>query len=208
MTQVVSFEDYRPPPRYDGLPWTDALLEEGTASVGPWTQIDSFSITPVDADPSEPAYRNFTTQLASDGELWYRIIFADLDGDIGQPTYPVQNVANARPVYATVSELAQLLRVNASQRHASLLRVLESSAAEIDKEIGAIDIDGNPVPYAAPPSLVVEVNLERAVEHWKQMQSPFGIVGLGDDVATYTARDSWDRHAHKLSVLKADWGLA
>lgn len=208
MTQVVSFEDYRPSPRYDGLPWTEARLEEGTASTGPWALIETFSLTPVDSDPTNPAFRNFTTQLASDGELWYRIIFADTDGDIGQPTYPVQNTLNARPVYASVSELANILRVNASQRHASLLRVLESAATEIDSEIGTADISGATLPYTAPPSLVSEVNLERAVEHWKQMQSPYGVVGFGDDVAMYIARDTWDRHALKLSPLKGSWGIA
>jgi hypothetical protein len=25
---------------------------------------------------------------------------------------------------------------------------------------------------------------------------------------TYTARDSWDRHAHKLAVLKGSWGIS
>jgi len=208
MTQVVSFVDYLPSPRYDSLPWTEARIEEGATVSGPWSLVETIAISPLDADPAAPAYRNFTTQLASDGELWYRIVFADADGDVGQPTYPVQNTLNARPVYASVSELAGILRVNASQRHASLLRVLESAAAEIDSEIGTADIFGATLPYAAPPALACEVNLERAVEHWKQVQSPFGIVGLGDDVAMYSARDSWDRHAHKLQPLKGGWGIA
>ena len=38
------------------------------------------------------------------------------------------------------------------------------------------------------------------------MQAPCGIVGLGDDGATYTAKDSWDRHALKLMPLKGSWG--
>lgn len=208
MTQVVSFDDYRPSPRYDSLPWTEARIEEGTASVGPWALIETITLTPTDADPANPATRSFTTQLASDGELWYRIVFADADGDIGQPTYPVQNTLNPRPVYASVSELAGILRVNVSQRHASLLRALEAAALEIDSEIGTADIYGNALPYSNPPAVVSAVNLDRAVEHWKQVQSPFGLVGLGDDVAVYTARDSWDRHAHKLAVLKGSWGIA
>ena len=77
MTQVVSFDDYRPSPRYDSLPWTEARIEEGTASVGPWALIETITLTPTDADPANPATRSFTTQLASDGELWYRIVFAD-----------------------------------------------------------------------------------------------------------------------------------
>lgn len=209
MTQVVSLVDYLPSPRYDSLPWTEARIEEGTTATGPWALLETIALSPLDSDPANPAYRSFTTQLASDGELWYRIVFADADGDIGQPTYPVQNTLNPRPVYASVPELANILRVNASQRHAALLRALEAAAMEIDSEIGTADIFGATLPYTAPPALVSEVNLERAVEHWKQMQSPYGIVGLGDDVAMYTARDTWDRHGHKLAVLKGSgWGIA
>ena len=209
MPQVVSFEDYRPSPRYDSLPWTNVRIEEGTASVGPWNLLETIALNPVDADPSAPAYRNFTTQLAGTADaLWYRLVFTDTDGDTGLPTYPIQNVADDRPVYASTTELAGLLRVRESDRHESLLRVLKAAALEIDSEIGATDINGIATPYSDPPALVREVNLERAVEHWQQMQSPFGIIGLGDMGATYTARDSWDRHAHKLAVLKFTWGIA
>jgi hypothetical protein len=205
---VVSLEDYRPSPRYDGEPWTDARIEEAPASTGPWTTLETVALTPVDADPENPAYRNFTTQLGTAEEQWYRIVFLDADASTGLPTFPVQNVADDRPVYASASELALLLRVNASQRHASLMRVLKAAAEEIDSEIGDEDINGVATPYSNPPALAREVNLERAVEHWQQMQSPFGVLGMGETSAVYTARDSWDRHAHKLAPLKGSWGFA
>jgi hypothetical protein len=209
MTQVISFEDYLPSPRYDSLPWTSVQIGEGSSVDGPFTLIDTIAITPVDADPSLPAYRNFTTSLASDtADLWYQLTFFDAGGSFAQPTYPVQNTAEDRPIYASVSELATVLKVRASDRGAALRRVLESASTEIDSEIGTADIAGTALPYGSPPAVVSEVCLERAVEHWNQMQSPFGIVGLGDLGATYTARDTWDRHAHKLAVLKASWGLA
>ncbi len=208
MSVVVSLEDYRPSPRYDGEPWTDARIYEGTASDGAFTLLETIPLSPVDSDPENPAYRNFTTDLGTADELWYKIIFVDADLSTGQPTVPIQNVADDRPVYASVSELAQLLRVNASQRHNSLMRVLKTAADEIDHEIGTADVNGVAPPYSNPPAVAREVNLERAVEHWKQEQSPFGIIGLGDDQSVYTARDSWDRHAHKLAILKGSWGIA
>jgi hypothetical protein len=184
-------------------------IEEADASDGPWTLIDTLAITPVDADPSLPAYRNFTTQLASDDpDLWYRLTFFDADGDFALPTFPVQNTEEDRPIYASVSELATVLKVRAADRSSALRRVLEAAAIEIDSEIGTADINGTELPYGSPPAIVSEVNLERAVEHWQQMQSPFGIIGLGDLGATYTARDSWDRHGHKLAPLKGSWGIA
>lgn len=208
MPFVVSLEDFRPSPRYDAVPWTQARIEEGTASVGPWTTLETIALSPVDSDPSNPAYRNFTTQLGTAADLWYRVVFLDATGDLGLPTYPVQNSSVTRPIYATVSELAGLLRVDAVQRHASLRRVLEAAAGEIDDEIGSTDINGDTTPYFNPPALASEVNLERATEHWQQAQSPFGIVGMGDLGITYAARDSWDRHAFKLAPLKGEWGIA
>ena len=112
-------------------------------------------------------------------------------------------------MYAAVSELALLLRVNATPRHDSLMRVLKASSDEIDSEIGTVSINGDAIPYSNPPAIVREVCLERAVEHWQQEQSPFGILGLGEEAgATYIARDSWDRHAHKLAIEKSSWGIA
>jgi hypothetical protein len=210
MSQVISFEGYQPSARYDSLPWTEVHIAEGTASDGTFVDFSTQALLPLDADPANPAFRDFTATTESDeADLWYQLTFYDAAGAFAQPTFPVQNTSDDdRPIYASVSELAQILRVSASSRHAALTRVLRSAAEEIDSEIGTADIDGTELPYSNPPSLVREVSLERAVEHWQQMQSPFGIIGVGDTGATYTARDSWQRHAHKLAPLVGSYGLA
>jgi len=209
MSVVVSLEDYRPAPRYDSVPWTDAMIQEGTAADEvAWVTLETVPLTPVDSDPANPMYRNFTTALGTAAELWYRIVFVDASLNVGLPTFPVQNTDDDRPVYSTVSELATLINVSPAQRHDSLLRVLMTSSDEIDHEIGTADINGVVLPYSSPPAIVRQVCLERAVEHWKEEQSPFGITNLGDDLAMYTARDTWDRHAHKLAILKGSWGIA
>jgi len=202
MSVVVSFENYRPTPRYDSIPWTEVRIEEAPALLGPYVLIDTLPLTPVDANPAEPALRSFTTENGTDVGLWYQLIFADATGDILGPTFPVQNVASRTP-YASVEELAALLRIRVSDRSDALQRVLETAAYEIDMELGRI------LPFSPPPALVVEVNLERAVEHWQQMQSPFGVLGLGfESGPAFVSRDSWDRHAHKLAPLKETWGIA
>ena len=111
-------------------------------------------------------------------------------------------VGTATP-YVTVDELFRVLKVRSptAAQTAAGDRVLESAAFEINSELGTAYLP----PY---PPLAAEVNLERAVEHWNQQESPFGIVGLGDTVPVPTARDSWDRHAHKLAPLKVSWGFA
>src|SRR5262249_18018491 len=107
-----------------------------------------------------------------------------------------------------VCELALLLRLdqpNQVQTNA-MQRCLDEAAAEIDWEL---EYDAtNPCP-TPPPSLVVGVNLDRAVEHWKQAYSPFGVLGVGvDTTPVLAARDSWYRHHLKLKPLKVRQGIA
>jgi hypothetical protein len=215
MAQVITFEGYTPAPRTDGLPWTQARIDEADTSLGDsvtgdWLTIDTVDLDPVDADPSLPQPHTITTELASDtAGLWYRIVFLDASGDFGLPTTPVQNVVSATP-YATIGELARILKLRPPRptdaERAAMERVLITAAGEIDAEVNrAADL-----PLAGwELALAAEVNLERAVEHWRQQESPFGIIGLGAEFgATHTARDSWERHAHKLAPLKGQWGLA
>lgn len=207
MSQVITFENYRPPARFDDLAWTEAEIYEAATADGSGTLIDTITLDPVDADPSEPAYRDFTTENASStAALWYWIVFKDADGDSSQPTDPVQNT---RVAYADVDELARILKLRdpSDAQQASMARVLEVAAGEINAEIGLVDseLSGWQLHLAA------EVNLERAVEHWRQMEAPFGLIGIGTEFgggAERVARDSWDRHAHKLAPLKESWGIA
>ena len=72
--------------------------------------------------------------------------------------------------YADVTELQGLLRLTAptAEQTAAMQRVLDAAAEEIDWELGYTAETPAPDP---PPALVVEVNLERAVEHWRQSYS-------------------------------------
>lgn len=108
--------------------------------------------------------------------------------------------------YTDTAELARVLRLRSptEAQGTAMQRVLDAAAAEIDAEIGTSYIGGTTV---GTPALLVEVNLERAVEHWQQQESAFGIIGMAEQIPTMTARDSWDRHAHKLAPLKQTWGI-
>lgn len=129
--------------------------------------------------------------------------------------------------YATVEELARVLKIRAPTpaQGTALQRVLDSASGEINSEIGTswpnassasfpftgtYDGSGNyiDVPDPLASALIIEVNLERAVEHWQQQESPFGVIGLGDSIPTVAPRDTWDRHAYKLEPLKRSWGIA
>jgi hypothetical protein len=211
MSQVITFENYVPTPRYDATPWTQAVIQEAATADAlndDWATIDTIVLSPVDADPENPQSRDFTTENGSDtAGLWYRIIFSDADGDELLPTVPVQNVTPVVP-YANVTELARILKIRnvSDEQRDAMERVLLLASGEIDSEI---DLDTDQGLSGWQVALAQEVCLERAVEHWRQQESPFGLIGLGPELpAERTARDSWERHAHKLAPLKSQWGLA
>ena len=212
MSVVVSFVDYRPPARFDSFPWTDALIYETDDPVdGTWTLIDTVALSPTDADPEDPAYRSFTTENGTDDELWYRVVFADGNGDTAAPTVAVHNVAaETTQPYATTDELFRILKIRTptDDQTVAAERVLLAAAGEIDNEIDLADDASGLSGWQL--SLVAEVNLERAVEHWRQQEASFGLIALDGALgpAERIARDSWERHALKLAPLKSQWGLA
>lgn len=120
--------------------------------------------------------------------------------------------------YVDVDELVRVLHLRqpTGAQGTALQRVIDTSTGEVNGEIGTAwatpdlaswpDTPDVPDPLAA--ALIVEVTLERAVEHWNQQESPFGVIGLSEALPTMTAKDTWDRHANKLSPMKRTWGIA
>lgn len=102
---VVRFAGYRPPARDDN-PWTQARLEEAAASAGPWTVLETRTLTPADANPASPAPRSFTTELATLPAGWYRITWVDATGDTAS-TAPVTNGPTYMP---SVDRVATIIR--------------------------------------------------------------------------------------------------
>lgn len=91
MPYVRNFTDYRPGPRDDGRPWTQARIEEAAdvaGAPGTWATIDTITFSPVDTDPAAPRLRDITTEDAALAAGWYRVVFVDADGD-EQTTDPV-----------------------------------------------------------------------------------------------------------------------
>lgn len=109
--------------------------------------------------------------------------------------------------YTTTDELARVLKIATptDDQINAMVRVLTAAYVEIMSEISLADgvtLSDDQTAIAA------EVNLERGVEHWRDEESAFGIIGLGDVGPIYTARNSWERYAFKLAPLKSRWGLA
>jgi hypothetical protein len=110
--------------------------------------------------------------------------------------------------FADVSELYPIVSVRGTPSAAQVAkgeRVMTAAAGEIVRELDLADdqaLDGYGV------ALCAQVNLLRAAELWKEEEVTFGILGGIDSAITYVARDTWEKHAIKLSTLKGRWGFA
>lgn len=109
MSNIITFDNYRPGARTDGEPWTQARVEEAAAQAGPWTVIDTVALDPLDPDPRYPRARSFTADGATLLIGWYRVVFVDADGD-EEPTDPVLFPSWLQRVRPTVAEIGALLR--------------------------------------------------------------------------------------------------
>jgi hypothetical protein len=181
-------------------------VEEAAAVDGAYAALETIALSPVDTDPTQPAARSFTTELGTALDYWYRVVFLDATGDVSQPTTPVQNSAGSTvtaDVYATSAELFRILKIRTPTPDQTVAadRALAAAAGEINAKMGRRD--------ALAPwqlQLCAEVNLERAVEHWMQGESPFGLVGLDSPSGpTYLPRKS--RALAKLLPLEQSWGV-
>lgn len=131
MGQVITFEGFQPIARYDGLPWTEARIEEATTPTGSWTAIETIALSPVDSDPSAPAVRNLTTENASATTgLWYRIIFVDANDDEAAPTDPISSPTTT--TYVSRAELKASLNISSTAQDAEIDESCESASRVID----------------------------------------------------------------------------
>lgn len=109
--KVITFTGVTPIPRYDGDPWTQVAIDEGTTPDGPWAQLEVQNLSPVDADPRFPQSRDITTDLATLANGWYRLRFIDSSGDEESATQPIQNLEKGEALYTpTVGQIGALLR--------------------------------------------------------------------------------------------------
>ena len=109
MSYVVTLQDVTPPVRYDGLPWTQALIGEAGMTAGPFTTIDTINLSTlpggVDTDPSNPQSRNLTATNAVLSSGWYQVTFQDAAGTQRQLTpaeYPPPAVQGLPPYCSVI----------------------------------------------------------------------------------------------------------
>lgn len=126
MAYVISFYGYEPNARYDGQPWTTVKIEESTSKTGPWTLIDTKTLSPVDTDPTNPVPRSFTTNAGTLMSGWYRISFVDGAANV-EYTDPVYH-GIAPTTLATVGDVKRLMRLGniTAEQEAQMQEALEA----------------------------------------------------------------------------------
>jgi hypothetical protein len=132
---VVTFTDYTPVPRFDGIPWTTVMIEESDSEGGPWTLIDTQNLTPVDSDPTNPMSRNITTDNATlaVGVGWYIVSFGDVNNNV-QDTPPT---FNGIPIEwtPTLQDVGHVVLSRTRDSNGTVLGTFTSDTQPTDEEV-------------------------------------------------------------------------
>ena len=162
-------------------------------------------------------YRKAVTFPDESGDYW--MIFND-DGTTYAPDHVSTRsvtVTSSAPdgdfdgdTFALADELYPILNIRATPSAAQAAkadRVLTAAAGEIYRELDFEDNDVSGLDgYGV--ALCATVNLQRAAELWREEEIQSGILLGVDGAAAYIAKDTWERHAAKLSTLRSRFPFA
>jgi hypothetical protein len=132
---TVSFTDYTPPARFDGVAWTIIKINESAVADGPWNLIDTQDITPVDTDPSHPAARSFTTDNATLVQGWYQILFEDPSGSF-VASEPIQNLPEPQAEWMpTVQQVADMIISRTKDKYGNEVGTFNADTRPTDTQV-------------------------------------------------------------------------
>lgn len=136
----VTLEGYKPSPRFDGTPWTSYRVQEALAKAGPWTDIETGALSPLDSDPTNPAVRNFTVDTDTiDG--WYRVVFVDA-GTNEEYTIPRWNHDSPNLVYLpTVDQVARKTMSRCRDKFGNQKGTFDQTTTPTDEQVEDIIFD-------------------------------------------------------------------
>ena len=182
MAEVVTFVGYRPPVRYDAVPWTEVRIQESATEDGTYAQLEAIPLTPgrhgsvAAGGPVVHDRARHSVGLLVPGRVRGRHRRHQ-----SVPTTPVQNVAGGS--VPTISPVRR--RCRARPRTAVAGGNAGAGGRDAPGDPGRVSPDRQ-LPRArrhrtsrpTRPSSS-QVCLDIAVDLWKQEQSPFGVVVVG-----------------------------
>jgi hypothetical protein len=187
---VASLSGYAPKRRYDSRPWVAARIEGAASTDGPWAEVETFTFADPDADPSQPAIRNFTTELVDAVAMSFlRVVFLDGDGD-QDATDPLSLSASGS--FATVSTVATRLGRELSGTDAAQCNLFIAAAST--GILAALDrnpLTWSPAPEARPMLSMMCVELvARTMANPTDLQRKSEAIGSYSYTEMYAARGS------------------
>lgn len=179
---VASLTGYAPKRRYDLKPWVSARLEGATATGGPWTTVETFPFAnvDVDADPSAPAIRSFTTELVNPVTTTYlRVVFLDDDSDqdISDPL-PLSASGDFTTIETVTTRLARVLTDVENAQVALFI----SGATAMQKAVLGV----NPLTWLPPREVRPILDAVCAEIVCRQVANPLGLFRKRETIGTYT----------------------
>lgn len=110
MAHVVSLVGFTPPPRYDGLPFVSARVDE-SADSDTWVAIATVPLSPVDTDPTNPAAHNLTVSTAVLEQGWYRVAFIDAAGNFSVTEPIFRSAESDGSTLATIADVRRVMKL-------------------------------------------------------------------------------------------------
>lgn len=140
MSYVRSFEDFYPPKRFDGIPFSEVVIEEAAEEAGAYAAIDTVVFDSPDSNPENPQARSFTTSSATRDPAWYRLLWKDTGGGefLSAPVY----LSATATTYATPGDLRAKLGVDAEVLgDVEAAEILSAAEDLIDDRLGNRPVD-------------------------------------------------------------------
>jgi hypothetical protein len=179
---VLTLNEYIPSPRYDSNPWTEARIEAAKTSAGPWAEVESFNLKPVDADPENPVERGFTTSSIGPTQKWVRVVFVDEKGGEEFTTaIPLTSV-----VLATIHDVAKRLGRALTEAEEGQVDYLIDAATAVVQEAIEIDVP-EPVPKVLRVACVELIT--------RAITNPAGLVSESKTLGSYTHTRGFRSHS-------------
>lgn len=196
MAYARTFENYRPPRRYDDLPFVAADVMESATRDGSYALVEAITLDPVDADPSDPASRDFTTNDATLADGWYIVRWRDGDGATfdADPVYfpPTTGVAFATSADVSARLGRDLTDAEVVQVGSVLVSVASQIAAACDRDDDwAADLD--PI-----PAVFVALSVEKAVQ---AVVNPLGLAAWSKSLGAFSESATTTRASDGGAVL-------
>jgi hypothetical protein len=150
---LVNLLDHTPPPRFDGVAWTTARVEEAATPDGAYDVTATVELE-ADADAAAPAARDFTVQTTLETG-WLRITWVAADASEAVdpylerfPVVPLATVADVR-LYLKASG-AVSTRVADEVDDRLLARMLRAASGRLAVEASDRTLAPTPAPGGAP----------------------------------------------------------